>query len=322
MRFFSIIISDISAKLDSIDKLSLTKIRKFKEVNLVKTISIATLKGGVGKTSTCFNIAAELAHRGKKVLLMDFDPQANLSSCLGVNPWEEETAATMDILDPEYREYLTKKTLLEDETGSRGKNKRVNPEVLVIKSPLEKLPSLDLIPAIAAMHATAERIYARHRRELILYSYFSHFEDFFDQYDYIFFDVHPELSTIEINVFLTSDSIILLTGPDMDEVRGIDLFQKLWGETLEEMGVEDNVKAILFNKYNSSANASRQLFQILGQQETYQKLVLKNNIPQTVQMANSKSTKTPVCLSTDRETRRLYRAIQNVVDELIEREVL
>lgn len=152
-----------------------------------KVIALSNHKGGVGKTTSTVNIGAGLANKGKRVLLIDMDPQANLTQCFGIQ-------------DPEYTIY-----------GSLVGDYELKP--YEVKEKLHVVPStLDLAGAEVEL---ASKI----ARESILKKLV---EKVKDNYDYIFLDCAPSLGLITINAFAASDEIYIPLQAQYLALHGLD----------------------------------------------------------------------------------------------------
>jgi chromosome partitioning protein len=145
-----------------------------------RRISVVNQKGGVGKTTTVFTLAAAMADLGRRVLAVDLDAQANLTSSFGYDP---------DTLD------LTSEDLLTDE--------RVAPEDVILETAIE---GVHLVPADIKLCRADVKIQEMFMRELILQSKLRHL---FDHYHAILFDCPPNLSRVTINALLSSDEVVV-----------------------------------------------------------------------------------------------------------------
>ena len=149
-----------------------------------KVIAIANQKGGVGKTTTTVNLGAGLVKKGKKVLLIDTDPQGNLSISLGFrNPDEIDT---------------TIKNLME----------KIIYEIPIEKDEgiLKNSENIELIPANIELEALEVELTSKMNREYILSEYIKKIKD---NYDYILIDCKPSLGLLTINALASADSVII-----------------------------------------------------------------------------------------------------------------
>jgi len=145
-----------------------------------KIIAVSNQKGGVGKTTTCVNLAAGLAYLGKKVLLVDFDPQGNASAGLNVK---------------------------------NSKNVKTINDLLFNELPMESViqhlqqPPIDVIPAsVELAGANLEMYEYKSGRERLLKNKLDLVKD---QYDYIFIDCPPSLGLLNTNALTASDSVLI-----------------------------------------------------------------------------------------------------------------
>ncbi len=144
-----------------------------------KIISIVNQKGGVGKTTTAVNLGAAMALENKKVLLIDFDEQANATKSLGINRED----ITFDMAD-----FFTHMSVL----------------IKAIRK--TSLPNLELIPASSKLAKVEETLYNIENNELILKQKLSQIKQ---AYDYILIDCPPSLGLIVDNALYASDSVLI-----------------------------------------------------------------------------------------------------------------
>lgn len=156
-----------------------------------KIISIANQKGGVGKTTTAINLSAALAGQGKKVLLIDADPQANASSGLGVDIRE---------LNSTIYECLVN---------------HLDPNKAILPTPTK---NLSIIPSHIDLVGAEIEMLNIPNREILLKDIL---EQVRDDYDYIFIDCSPSLGLITINSLTASDSVIIPVQCEFFALEGI-----------------------------------------------------------------------------------------------------
>jgi chromosome partitioning protein len=138
-------------------------------VRALKVITIGTLKGGTGKTSTLFNLAGLLAEECR-VLVIDADPQTNLSLNCGVDITVGGLKTVKDIFDD----------------GETAEN-------LIFKSPVKELPNIDIIPASIGLTVTELQIVSQAGRENILRNFILDNKEALASYDYVLIDTNPSM---------------------------------------------------------------------------------------------------------------------------------
>lgn len=219
-------------------------------------ISIASQKGGTGKTSTSISLASGLARRGKKVLLIDVDSQANSSKLLlhpRYNDLHQEDTLYATIID--------RKPLVIHESAIPG---------------LYVVPSNILLSNTDLALATAmDNRGARLRVELNKVK---------DQYDFIIIDTPPALSFLTLNAFVASDQVLVVASPGYFELDSIVQIQKTLNQVRQDFDVPLELRGFLFTM-NDATLASKTSLQLLRQ--AYTSAVFRTVIPRNTDIRNA-----------------------------------
>lgn len=225
-----------------------------------KIIAISNQKGGVGKTTTAINLAASLAYLGKKVLLVDFDPQGNSTQGLGTNRQKIKRSSYDLILKPQV-------------------------EVLDVKIVLS-MPPLDIIPAtIDLAGADLEMSQIPQNRERLLKVKLDKVRD---QYDYIFIDCPPSLGLLNTNSFTAADSVLIPVQSEYYALEGltqllstIRLVQKLFNPALK-------IEGVLLTMFDARTKLSVEVQQEV--KRYFKERVYQTIIPRNVKLSEAPST--------------------------------
>lgn len=218
-------------------------------------ISIASQKGGTGKTTTSISVAAGLARRGKKILLVDVDSQANSSK----------------VLIPNYPELKKQETVY---------TTILQRQPLVIRK--TTINNLDIVPAhILLSNTDIELTTAKDHREARLKTELDKIKD---QYDYIFIDCPPALSWLTINAFTASDKVAIVVSPGYFELESIVQISHTIEEVREYFNPQLQLMGFLFTMSDPTINSKTSL-KILRQ--TYTDNVLRTVIPRNTDIRDA-----------------------------------
>lgn len=218
-------------------------------------IAIASQKGGVGKTSTAISLAAGLARKGKKTLLIDIDSQANTSK----------------VLLNDYQNIPKDKTIF---------------ATIIDRQPLpvhqSKVPNLSLVPShILLSNTDIELTTAIDHREARLKT---ELDRIAKDYDHVFIDCPPTLSWLTINALTASDRVIVVVSPGYFELDSIVQISKTIKEVRDVFNPNLDLMGFLFTMSDPTINTSTSL-QILRQ--TYTDKVLKTIIPRNTDLRDA-----------------------------------
>ena len=264
----------------------------------MKTIAVGTLKGGTGKTTTCFNLAGALAQNpNNKILLVDGDPQCNLTNDIGLDCSDMDRNNIRTIFD----------------------NKKIDPSELIISGVLEKQPNIDIIPSNILLIKTEMLLVSVAGREKLLANYFKNNEEFFSQYTHIIFDTNPNLGVINQNIFYFVDSIILVSDVSLNAIQGAELFSFLWEENIETLGIENNIKALVINNFDKRINLAKDLQDYYLSEDEFKDILVETPIPGSVAMKDTSLNHEPIVTLQPQHQAAI--AIRKVIKELISREV-
>lgn len=273
-----------------------------------KVITFATLKGGAGKTMNLFNLAGIVAAKGKKVLLIDVDPQCNLSANCGIDVADLGFITVKDIF-AKYR--ATEQPKAKD---------------VIIEHPIPGLDTLDIIPSSILLFNVEEDITILEGRTRILKSFAARNQKALEKYDYVFLDTNPSMSIFNINAFYIADAIIISTDVSSNSISGAELFCGLWDAKREqinetaEIRKEDNIEALLIGNYSSRSNLSKELLEYVHTADFSKDIVLDTVIPATVQLKDTEVSHKPINLLHKGD--KAHRAFESLADELTRKGIL
>lgn len=224
---------------------------------MAKIIAIANQKGGVGKTTTCVNLAASMAATRRKVLLIDLDPQGNATMASGVDKYEAERTSYELLID----EMPAKDVIITETSGG-----------------------YDLIAANSDVTAAEIRLLEFFAREIRLRNALAAIRD---QYDYVFIDCPPSLNLLTVNAMSAADSVIVPMQCEYFALEGltalVDTISKLVAVVNPNLKIEGILRTMYDHRNRLSNDVSDQLKQHFGDR------VYRTVIPRNVRLAEAPS---------------------------------
>ena len=193
-----------------------------------KIISVANQKGGVGKTTTTVNLSTILAKKGKKVLLIDTDPQGNATSGLGVSKDVELSVYDILIGDTEFDETLQETAI---------KNLKVCPSNISLAGAEVQLVS---------MMSREQRLKTK-------------LDKIKDQYDYILIDCPPSLGLVTLNAFTASDSVLIPVQCEYFALEGLGQLLNTVNLVKKHLNKNLEIEGALLTMYDARTNLSNQV---------------------------------------------------------------
>ena len=227
-----------------------------------RIIAVANQKGGVGKTTTAINLAACLSEKGKKVLLIDMDPQGNATSGIGVDKSELE-----------YTIY----DLMIGESSIKD---------CVIKNVYK---DMDLIPTSVDLAAAEIELIGVERKEFILKDEVDFIKD---SYDFIIIDCPPALSMLTINAMTTADSVIVPIQCEYYALEGLSQLMHTINLVSERLNPTLDIEGIVFTMFDGRTNLSNQVVENV--RYNMGNNVYDSVIPRNVRLAEAPSYGMPI----------------------------
>ena len=227
-----------------------------------KIISISNQKGGVGKTTTTVNLAASLGAAGKKVLIIDLDPQGNTTSGLGFNKKEVEKSS-YDVLE-----------------------KDVSPEEATLKT---EFKNLSLIPSHIHLAAADAGISLFSGKESKLKNKIF---DLKKVYDFILIDCPPSLGIITINAFCASDSILIPIQCEYYALEGLSQLINTIKVVKRHHNADLDIEGILMTMCDTRLNLTKQVMAEV--KNNFPDKVFKTTIPRSVKLSEAPGFGKPV----------------------------
>ncbi|PKL35253.1 MAG: chromosome partitioning protein ParA [Spirochaetae bacterium HGW-Spirochaetae-1] len=229
-----------------------------------RVISVSNQKGGVGKTTTTVNLAAYLAEKGKKVLIIDIDPQGNAGFGIGVNAEEIESTIY---------------------------------EVLIGEIPIKDaifstdVEGLFLVPSNIHLSGAQVDLLGAERKEFILKNAL---KDIKDNFHYILIDCPPSLGILTLNSLVAADSVMIPLQCEYYALEGLSQLLRIIAMVQEGLNRSLKIEGVVLTMYDSRTNLAQQV--VTDVREFFKNKVFETIIPRNVRLSEAPSFGKPINL--------------------------
>lgn len=229
-----------------------------------KIIAFANQKGGVGKTTTCINVAAYMAAMGKKVLIVDMDPQGNASSGVGIEK-SSDLKTLYNVIDKE---------VMIDEI--------ILPTTLV---------GLDIVPATVDLAGAEIDLVQMSSREHVVKKALDRIKD---RYDFILIDCPPSLGLLTVNALTASDSVLIPIQCEFFPLEGLTQLMNTIRLIIHHLNPELKIEGVVLTMKDNRSNLVQQVSEEV--RKFFNTKVYDTYIPRNVRLAEAPSHGLPIVL--------------------------
>lgn len=245
-----------------------------------RTIAIANQKGGVGKTTTAINLSSCLAEAGQRVLTIDFDPQGNATSGLGLEKGQiEDTVYEMMLGDCSFEDCLQR----------------------------EVQEDLDVLPSDSNLSGAEIELLDVENKEFVLKS---HLDQVKNDYDFIIIDCPPSLSLLTLNALVAADTVLVPIQCEYYALEGLSQVLRTINIVKRKMNPSLEMEGVVFTMYDARTNLSLEVVENV--KNNLHEKIYKTIIPRNVRLAEAPSHGMPINIydskSTGAESYRLLAA--------------
>ena len=235
-----------------------------------RTIAIANQKGGVGKTTTAINLSSCLAEAGQRVLTIDFDPQGNATSGLGLEKGQiEDTVYEMMLGDCSFEDCLQR----------------------------EVQEDLDVLPSDSNLSGAEIELLDVENKEFVLKS---HLDQVKNDYDFIIIDCPPSLSLLTLNALVAADTVLVPIQCEYYALEGLSQVLRTINIVKRKMNPSLEMEGVVFTMYDARTNLSLEVVENV--KNNLNEKIYKTIIPRNVRLAEAPSHGMPINIYDSKST--------------------
>ncbi len=249
----------------------------------MKIIAIANQKGGVAKTTTAINLAAALAEQGRRILLIDMDPQGNASTGLGIDP----DARARTVYDLLLGDSAVKDVTFETPTAG-----------------------ITIIPSTTDLSSSDIELQGINRRGHLLRDRLRHDDTARTSFDYCLIDCPPSLNLLTVNALVAADSVLVPLQSEFFALEGLSHLLLTIREIRQSANPDLRIEGVLLTMHDQRNNLSQQVER--DARETLGEIVYQTVIPRNVRLSEAPSHAVPIITYDPNSSgARAYRALAN-----------
>lgn len=225
-----------------------------------RIIAVANQKGGVGKTTTAINLGAALAETGRKVLVVDLDPQGNASTGLGIDPSDRETSTYDLLLDARPLGEVVRDTTV---------------------------PGLRIAPANSDLSSADMNLATNERRSLLLKDGLRHPDVAALGFDHILIDCPPSLNLLTVNAMVAAHSVLVPLQSEFFALEGLSQLMLTVREVRQSANPDLRIEGIVLTMFDARTNLSQQVED--DARDALGNLVYRTRVPRNVRISEAPS---------------------------------